>query len=154
MLYSLNKIWALIEEKKYPPHIVKEKVKELDKILSRIANSDGDQGLVISHSLNHDQLKQAITERFLQLYQLRLDEIGISSDHFEVNKVIEYIKYHYHEPLSVKMLAKYVAMDGNYLSSLFKKKTGESLIHFIQSVRIEHAKYKLTQTDLPIKKSS
>lgn len=73
--------------------------------------------------------------------QLRREE---RTDHPEINRAMDYIQQHYDQPITVKRLAKVVAMDENYLSMLFKKKTGKSLISYIHRVRIEHAKTLLT----------
>lgn len=70
--------------------------------------------------------------------------------HPEVNKIIAYIHENYHEDLSVKFLSQYVMMGENYVSALFKKKTGRTLIHYLHQVRIDKAIWYLRNTSLPV----
>ena len=53
---------------------------------------------------------------------------------------IDYINSHLHARLSIHELAAIVTLHPNYLSSLFKKETGETIIHFIRMQRINAAK--------------
>jgi YesN/AraC family two-component response regulator len=70
--------------------------------------------------------------------------------HPEVNKMIEYIDRHYAEEITLASLSKYVMMGENYVSALFKKKTGETLIHYLHRIRIDKAIELLATTDLPV----
>lgn len=70
--------------------------------------------------------------------------------HPEINKIIDYIRENYHEDLSVKLLSQYVMMGENYVSALFKKKTGHTLIHYLHQVRIEKGIWYLINTNLPV----
>lgn len=70
--------------------------------------------------------------------------------HPEVNKIMEYIEQNYDQDITLKSLARYVMMGENYVSALFKKKTGETLIHYLHRTRIEKAIEYLTTTDLPV----
>ncbi|TBL79569.1 response regulator transcription factor [Paenibacillus thalictri] len=73
---------------------------------------------------------------------------GIS--HPEVNKIVTYIKENYDKDISVKLLSQYVMMGENYVSALFKKKTGQTLIHYLHEVRVKQAIHYLLQTDMQI----
>jgi len=79
---------------------------------------------------------------------VKLEEEKIT--HPEVNKIIAYIDEHYAEDLSVKFLSQYVVMGENYVSSLFKKKTGQTLIHYLHRVRVEKAIWYLKNSKLSI----
>lgn len=70
--------------------------------------------------------------------------------HPEVNKIIDYIEQNYDQDITLKSLARYVMMGENYVSALFKKKTGETLIHYLHRTRVEKAIEYLTTTDLPV----
>ncbi|MFC7679097.1 response regulator [Paenibacillus sp. GCM10028914] len=70
--------------------------------------------------------------------------------HPEVNKIIDYIEQNYDQDITLKSLARYVMMGENYVSALFKKKTGDTLIHYLHRTRVEKAIEFLTTTDLPI----
>lgn len=70
--------------------------------------------------------------------------------HPEVKKIIQYIEQHYDQEITLASLARHVMMGENYVSALFKKKTGETLIHYLHRIRIEKAIEYLRTTDLPV----
>jgi len=70
--------------------------------------------------------------------------------HPEINKIIEYIGAHYDSDITVKSMSRFVMMGENYVSALFKKKTGHTLIHYLHGVRMEKAAHYLRNTDLPV----
>ncbi|MBB6637730.1 response regulator [Cohnella thailandensis] len=80
--------------------------------------------------------------------------IGLSRQdkitHPEVNKIIQYIEQNYDQDITLKSLSRYVMMGENYVSALFKKKTGETLIHYLHRVRVEKAIEQLKNTELPV----
>ncbi|RIX59486.1 response regulator [Paenibacillus nanensis] len=70
--------------------------------------------------------------------------------HPEVKKIIEYIEANYDQEITLSSLSRHVMMGENYVSALFKKKTGETLIHYLHRIRIEKAIEYLRATDLPV----
>lgn len=54
-----------------------------------------------------------------------------------IEMVVRYIDENYDRPLSVKEIAVQFAMNPNYFSSLFKKKTGQNFVEYINNKRIE-----------------
>ncbi|QQZ63046.1 helix-turn-helix transcriptional regulator [Paenibacillus sonchi] len=72
------------------------------------------------------------------------------TDHPEINTMIRYLLHHYDEDISLQAMAQYVNMDENYLSGLFKKKTGETFINYLQHIRVNEARFYLEQTDLTV----
>ncbi|KQY94492.1 AraC family transcriptional regulator [Paenibacillus sp. Root52] len=70
--------------------------------------------------------------------------------HPEISKIIEYIGQHYDQDITVKSMSRYVMMGENYVSALFKKKTGHTLIHYLHGVRMEKAAEYLRETNLPV----
>lgn len=61
-----------------------------------------------------------------------------------------YIFKNIYNPISVKQLAKFANVNSDYLSILFKKEVGISLIEYIQRERVEEAKKLLTFTTYPL----
>ncbi len=51
-----------------------------------------------------------------------------------------YVEEHYMEPVTLEEIARHVGLNETYLSSVFKKQTGKSLIDFLTHVRVQHAK--------------
>ena len=62
----------------------------------------------------------------------------------------EYIAGHYADECSLDDVANHVHLTPNYLSSLFKKKTGVAMNNYIALFRINKAKLLLKETDEPI----
>ena len=62
---------------------------------------------------------------------------GVQSAEKNVEKVKTYIETHFKEELTRESLASEVFMNPDYLSKLFKKNTGSSLMDYVTKVRIE-----------------
>lgn len=65
----------------------------------------------------------------------------------KVRELIEWIRAHYDEPLTVSSLAEQFHYHPTYLTALFKKHTGYSVSAYISYIRIESAKNILCSTD-------
>ncbi|MDO4339320.1 MAG: response regulator [Eubacteriales bacterium] len=68
-----------------------------------------------------------------------------------VNTVISYIQNHLDEDMNRNTLAATVFLNPDYLSHIFKKETGQSLINFIINERIAKSKQLLSETNLSIR---
>ena len=51
-----------------------------------------------------------------------------------------YIEEHYMEPVKLEEIARHVGLNETYLSSIFKKQVGKSLIDYLTYTRVQHAK--------------
>ncbi|MCA0755760.1 response regulator [Paenibacillus sp. N4] len=60
-------------------------------------------------------------------------------------KLLGYIETNFTQDLSLDMLADYMNMHPNYISSLFKKETGATFIHYLNELRINEAKKLLAE---------
>lgn len=67
-----------------------------------------------------------------------------------MTRCINWIQLHYNQPLSASEIADRFGYNPAYLTGLFKKYTGYSLIHYINHVRISAAKNLLTNQELTI----
>lgn len=64
---------------------------------------------------------------------------------------IQYIKNHFHEEgMSISNISEYTRLSPAYLSSVFKKSTGKTLVKYINDYRIEKAKEMLQDKKLKI----
>lgn len=68
-----------------------------------------------------------------------------------VTKVMDWIKSKYIYPITVTSIAEAFNYNPRYLSSLFKKYSGESLLSWLNNVRIEIAKNTLVSSNISIK---
>ncbi|MEN6593564.1 MAG: AraC family transcriptional regulator [Clostridiaceae bacterium] len=65
-----------------------------------------------------------------------------------VSRVIVYLQDHLTERISVQQMADMVYVSKSYLSRIFKRKTGVSMMEYLNSLRMEAAKTMLTVSSL------
>lgn len=105
------------------------------------------------------QNKRAYWEKFIasDLYRMFiriLRECGESfaADPSDSNviiayKAMNYLERHYTENITVDEIAKELFLNKHYVSHVFKKITGFTLIEYVTALRINHAKVLLSETD-------
>jgi two-component system response regulator YesN len=147
---QLSAIWLSMEQAFIPMVLVKEAAERLDKMFSRISGNTWDGIQSIHCAGAHYQLLSIVKERMERYAKGSSNRDMLVTDHPEINKTIGYITQNYDKEISLGELARYISMDDNYLSNLFKRKTGKTVIQYIQEVRVEQAKFYLEQTDLTI----
>ena len=98
--------------------------------------------------LEHISVKTPVEEardKFLKCLalicsQIRQIRMQASSDHIFSQKVEMYVKENFTDPdLNISIASQHFRMTPSYLSSLYKKQTGKSLLEFINTVRIDFA---------------
>jgi len=67
-----------------------------------------------------------------------------------VQQVIKIVEKDFRNDISLEVIAGRVSLNPSYLSHLFKKETGQSLIKFITLQRLEQAKHLLSRTNMKI----
>lgn len=75
---------------------------------------------------------------------------GMQSSSYIITRVLDHIHQEFQEKLSLEKLAAQVHVSPVYLSNLFSKTMGKTLVEYIQAVRIDHAKELLKNTHFPI----
>lgn len=86
------------------------------------------------------QTKKALTEQG-----------GVATNKKSVVECVQdYIAAHLSEDLNRNVLAKTVFLNPDYLAKLFKKKSGQSLVAYVKTQRIERAKILLAETKISI----
>jgi two-component system response regulator YesN len=73
------------------------------------------------------------------------------ADHPAVSKIQYYIGIHYRDTFSLEDLALHFSISKTYLGELFKKHTGDTVVNFTRTVRLENARRLITYNDLPFK---
>ncbi|MBQ8200848.1 MAG: helix-turn-helix transcriptional regulator [Clostridia bacterium] len=68
--------------------------------------------------------------------------------------VMEWIRSHYHQPFSVPELTQHVNYQPDYLSGLFKRSTGVSIVQYTNQLRLRMAKALLTNYEITIKEAA
>ncbi|MBP1558870.1 MAG: helix-turn-helix transcriptional regulator [Oscillospiraceae bacterium] len=135
--------------------IVKRRSIELMVVISRASMDagadsqevfgEGDYVSEIMRFRTVDQLYSwltAVLRRFID-YTFEFQQAKHANVIFNVKK---YIQKNYSEKISLESVAAQVFLSPGYLSSLFKEATGESLISYINRVRVEESKVLLLET--------
>lgn len=148
-IFLFETIMEEIKLRFIPMVTVKEAISRIAKTLGEISQQQWNIRKLL-YASSHDELKSLFLEQLNQHLDNFIMTKGYWTDHPEVNKVIQYMLENYHLDISVRSMAKYVSMDETYFSHLFKKKTGETLIKYLQKIRVYKAKYELSHTDLSI----
>lgn len=68
-----------------------------------------------------------------------------------INQVKAYIKENLHRDTSLDVLSDYVDLSPEYLLRLFKKREGQTILHYINELKIVKAKKLIADGNLPIK---
>ena len=83
-------------------------------------------------------------------YALLVQNRSINDYSMPVQRIITMVDTDLTADLSLQHFAKELNQNASYLSTLFKKETGEALTDYVNSKRIEHALFLLNTTDLQI----
>lgn len=68
----------------------------------------------------------------------------------EIAEIIRYINNHYNQDISLALLSNRFNLSEQYISRLFRKVTGVTLINYLNAVRINQAKRLLLETSLKV----
>lgn len=86
-------------------------------------------------------VKEVLSEVDFKKHFKRLDKF---------NDIVKFIEDHSCEPLSINTIAEHFYITPSYLSHFFKKRSGKSVIQYLNQTRICNAKRLLEEDDLPI----
>ena len=98
--------------------------------------------------------EQILAGQYWQQYASKIDKEMISSDPTVHEKIFsdisEYVKQHINEEIDRNKIAVSVHMNADYLSKIFKKKTGITISEYIRLEKLNYSKYLLRNTSLNI----
>ncbi|MBD0381535.1 response regulator transcription factor [Paenibacillus sedimenti] len=147
----LEELWRELEANDILFVHVVQTAERLDRTFARLL---GRPASMESHSIQkfprHRELLVRLKyklENDIRTAVLRQEAV---TDRDDINTIIAYIHRNLRENITLKSMAKLVNIDENYLSALFPKKTGETLINYVQKCRVEKAKKLLLETDLSL----
>ncbi len=72
------------------------------------------------------------------------------SSHRAVQKMLDFTETHYQQDISIQDLSEHCSISPNYASQLFKQEMGITFVSYLTSLRIDHAIWLLSHTDLPV----
>jgi AraC-like DNA-binding protein len=67
-----------------------------------------------------------------------------------IKKTLQYLQHHYDCDVQVKDVAAAVQLHPGYLHRVFKSHTGQSIMEYLTSLRVDKAKMLLAQTEIPV----
>ncbi len=125
----------------------------LIKAVQQAGNTEFLLNYLEEHDIQNNVKEKDVLENFRNLLQI----IKENSTEFKKKnnlqfstKVMNYVKDHFHNPdLNISITALHFGITPTYLSSLFKEQTGLSLLEYINTMRVEHAK-KILESDISL----
>ena len=107
-------------------------------------------GITLFQTVEECTSKSSI-EKLLQKAALRftqeVQKSGMRHYSREIEAAVKYIHLHLHASITLEETAEAAGISASYLSRLFKKETGMSIVDYIQKERIEAACNMLTYSD-------
>lgn len=93
------------------------------------------------------QLKELVEKKSLEICRL-ISSCSSESPSKTILSALSYIEQHFNENISLSDVAEHIFISKNYLCDLFKKELNLTFIDYVTNLRIEKAKYYLSQTDM------
>lgn len=91
-----------------------------------------------------------LREHYLQYY-LNIADVLKENSVYSTDDVIEkmkiYMERHYQNNITIEFLSSLFYMNRSYCSHLFKERTGDNFVNYLNHIRLEKAKYLLLHTD-------
>ncbi|MEH7096291.1 response regulator transcription factor [Neobacillus vireti] len=103
---------------------------------------------ITKNAANFIQLKDRVKMWIIQVMEKMADLKKEQHNPIQVAK--EWIKNNLGDSISIKKIAQQVYMNPNYFCDYFKSQTGETILDYVTSARLEKAKELLEKTDLKI----
>lgn len=130
---------------------------ELNSCLQGLNLSDEDLHQHLNETLNQILLAETCQDGASCMYAYfqwlirlldRADEHTLGKD--VIREIQIYIRQHYRENISLNSLAEQFYLHPNYLSRLFKEKTGQNFTEYLTQIRMEQVKELLKNSDRKI----
>ncbi|WP_240419537.1 response regulator [Paenibacillus periandrae] len=130
--------------------VVMEMAERLDNRFGAISGHGKAQTDNWLSAASHEELRLFLEKRIDDWLTKWIKTTTLPSGHPEINRIVDYIQNHYDKEITLKLMAEHVALDEHYLSGLFSKKMGCTLIHYLHKVRIDQARFYLLQSTLTV----
>ncbi|MEH7093735.1 response regulator transcription factor [Neobacillus vireti] len=143
-----------LEEKKYPPKLVKEWILKLLLDLKvklhalQLFRQDHDveclhQEILMSNFLC--ELRDLLIDYFKSLVYLS-SEVYNQTKRREILDAVSYVSMNLEKRISLEEVANHLFLNQSYFSRLFKKEMGETFVEYVTKMKITRAKELLEQT--------
>ncbi len=157
-LYDLADVIDNTIKKEYSVEIIEEFVNDILTLFRYLMvefNDDTDFNIIFHKLKNKDYLLKYHSESELKgnltyLAEQIFNSLRSTQSDDVISKIKAYIKANYSNNLNVSDIARKFYLNSNYLSTIFKEKTGINLISYIEGIRMEEAKRLLVGSNLTI----
>lgn len=121
---------------------------ELNELTTELHHKEAGYQLIVKAKLYAWLVKLARYYSKLQPVVIEREPYFANRDHFK--QLIDWVKEHYAEKLSVKQAAKIVGLDQYYFCKQFKKLTGRTFIEYVNVCRVSEAERLLLSSQATI----
>lgn len=102
------------------------------------------------YAFDMEELFEFSIEIIASIIRLQLKNLDFTDISHNLPWIITWLNQNYSRPLSLTKLAEVLFVSEAYLSSYFKKNTGESFTNYLTKLRIDQSKELLRKTDMKI----
>lgn len=127
---SITRFWK-IQNRDLPMYLELENSETTERIFSRIEIE-----IYRKQAAYENMVTQYLMQLFIHLFR-QSKYPGRTEGNALIDQVIDYLNRNYTETISLKDLSEKYNINGAYLSSRFKKKTGMALFEYINHIRIQ-----------------
>lgn len=95
-----------------------------------------------------------VMEQFIDEAKSCIFSMPAQQEDLNIREIMQYMREHYAEPLTLKDVAKHFHFNPSYLSSYFSAHNDEGFIEYLNRIRVEEAEKLLTSANAPISEIS
>lgn len=89
--------------------------------------------------ITYEELQRFMEDAYEKIAEILKNKWIICQYSAPVQEIVEYVAVHYEEKISLETIAEKVHLNRTYISSVFKKETGEKFSDYLQRIRLEAA---------------
>ncbi len=145
-----NYVKYLFELVRFPEYNLRA-LRELIYMLENLVREfEKREGVILRESESQETKADEICLSYVRRIEQVLEAISRNQNNQysrQVCDMLNYIRQHYHEELTLDILGEVFSMNGVYLGQVFKKETGFTFLKYLTGLRIEEAKRLLLQGD-------
>lgn len=103
----------------------------------------------LSQKTSLSSIKEWLSKLFIEACDYI--DVNTTTEDSHVGKIKDFIENHHEEDIYLDLISDKMGLNTSYMSRMFKKETGFTILEFINETRITHAKNLLKTSDLSIK---
>ena len=135
-LWSIPADYVVLRDSEEVYYRLRSLIFELDR-----GNSDS--------SMIMQMLFSQLLIQIARIYTEQEDGVRQHKDYY-IKQIVAYLHHHYDQNIQVKDVAAAANLHPSYMQRIFKLQTGQTLMEYLNTLRMEKAMMLLSQTDIPI----